>query len=121
VSFPVRVGNEGPGHAHGIILRAYLGDDSEPIFSSTPFELNSGVAHGVHVRVPRPNLADLIPACNNEPTLYSKPLRAELVYRGARLVGASYPDHGGGITSTGNRTTIPRLTPADPRRSLNTR
>jgi hypothetical protein len=84
VGITVQCWNEGGGHAHRVTIRAFLGDQREQVHEEL-VDLPAGAAD-VRRRfaLQRPERADLIPACNNDVTLYGDELEVELHWNGRR-------------------------------------
>lgn len=80
LDFTITAGNEGSAHAHGVLVRAVLGDQ---VVHERTINLSAGASvDDVRFAIARPEQGDLIPACNNEPTTYGVPLVVELLHEG---------------------------------------
>ena len=85
VGVTVQCWNEGGGHAHRALVRAYLVGDERELVHEEEVDLPSGTADKrVRFALPRPGKADLIHACNHDVTLYGNTLDVELHWDGRR-------------------------------------
>jgi hypothetical protein len=83
ITFAAKVQNYGTGPTRAT-LSARVGDQAVGVVPSTLDLLANEGPRRVSLIVPRPQLGDLMPECNNEPTLYGVDLRFEVTAGGGR-------------------------------------
>jgi hypothetical protein len=98
VTFRAYAANDGLRPTHDVRVVARLGRTRDVVYTSHSFDLSADgkrVAVKPQIVLPSPGLADLIHACNNDPTLYGSALAVELEWKGKVRAHAAYrePDY----------------------------
>ena len=91
IDFQVVVQNVGEKSARATVT-AHVADSPVEVLTPTVELLPSAPSTTVHVRVPRPDLGELVKAFNSDTTLYGRTLTAE-VSDGKRQVTRSWREH----------------------------